>query len=95
MPYGSGSAHKSMKANRALLPKRKKEKLSYATSKDETKQFIKEATPEQLQEIRDRIQKEKKQEQKKFVLITIAALIIVFLFATLIDWHWLFKNFKN
>lgn len=95
MPYGSGAANKSLEANRSLLRKRQKEKLSYTTSKDETKQFTKEATPEQLQEIRDRIQKEKKQEQKKFVFITILALIIVYLSATLIDWHWLFKNFKS
>ncbi len=95
MGYLDTSTNKNLKANRAMLGKRKKEKFSFATSKDETKQFTKEATPEQLQEIRDRIQKEKKQEQKKFVFITILALIIIYLFATLIDWHWLFKNFKN
>jgi len=52
-----GSVNKQLEANRALLPKRKKQKFSYASSKDETNRFTKKATPEQLQEIRDRIQK--------------------------------------
>jgi hypothetical protein len=95
MPYGSGAANKSMEANRALLAKRTKQKFSYATGKDETNQFQKEATPEQLQEIRDRMHKQKIQEQKKFIIITIIALIIVYFIATAIDWHWLFKNFKS
>lgn len=95
MPYGSGAANKSLEANRSLLGKRKKQKISYATAKDKTNKFTKEATPEQLQEIRDRIQKEKKQEQKKFIIITIVALVIVYFIATAIDWHWLFKNFKS
>ncbi|WP_299680730.1 hypothetical protein [uncultured Dokdonia sp.] len=45
MPHGSGTAHKAMKANSALLPKRKKQKFSYASSKDETNRFTKKATP--------------------------------------------------
>ena len=95
MPYGSGAANKSMKANKALLGERKKKKFSYATAKDETNQFQKKATPEQLQEIRDRMQKQKKQEQKTFIVITIVVLVIVYFIATAIDWHWLFKNFKS
>ena len=91
-----GAVNKQLEANRALLGKRKKQKISYATSKDETNQFTKEATPEQLQEIRDRIHRQKKQEQKKFILITIVALIIVYFIATTIDWHyWFFKSFKS
>ncbi len=90
-----GAVNKQLEANRALLGKRKKQKISYATSKDETNQFTKEATPEQLQEVRDRMHKQKKQEQKKFILITIVALVIVYFIATAIDWHWLFKNFKS
>ncbi|WP_299763635.1 hypothetical protein [uncultured Dokdonia sp.] len=89
-----GSVNKQLEANRALLPKRKKQKFSYASSKDETNRFTKKATPEQLQEIRDCIQKEKKQEQKKFILITIVSLVIVYFIATGIDWSWWFKSFK-
>ena len=39
MPYGSGTAHKATKANKALLGERKKQKFSYASSKDETNRF--------------------------------------------------------
>ncbi|MFC4632642.1 hypothetical protein ACFO3O_01915 [Dokdonia ponticola] len=88
-------ANQSLNANRALLAKRKRGKLSFVSSKIETNRFTKKATPEQLQEIRDRIQKEKKQEQIKSILITIVALAILYLIATSIDWHWLFKNFKS
>jgi len=84
MPYGSGAANKSMKANKALLGEHKKQKISYATSTDETNRFTKEATPEQLQEIRDRIKKEEKREQKKFILIVIVAIVILYFFATLL-----------
>ena len=95
MPYGSGAANKSLEANRKLLPKRKKQKFSYASSTNETNTFKKEATPEQLQEIREKMQLQKKQEQKKFIIITIVALVLVYFIATAIDWHWLFKNFKS
>ncbi|SNS13701.1 hypothetical protein SAMN06265376_10758 [Dokdonia pacifica] len=94
MPHGSGTAHKAMKANSALLPKRKKQKFSYASSKDETNRFTKKATPEQLQEIRDRIQKEKKQEQKKFILITIVSIVILYFIVTSIDLNWWYKGFR-
>ena len=94
MPYGSGAANKAMKANKALLGERKKQKLSYATKTDKINQFTKKATPKQLQEIRDRIKEEEKREQKKFIFIVIIAIVILYFFATLIDWHWFFKNFK-
>jgi hypothetical protein len=42
MSYGSGAVNKSMEANSALLAKRKKQKISYATAKDETNEFTKE-----------------------------------------------------
>lgn len=95
MPYGSGSANKSLEANRSMLRKRQKEKISYVTSKDKANAFEKEATPEQLQEVRDRMQQQKKQEQKKFIIITIVALALLYFIATAIDWHWLFKNFRG
>jgi hypothetical protein len=91
----SPATNQALKVNRALLGKRKKQKFSYASSKDETNTFTKKATPEQLQKVRDRIQKQKKQEQKKLILITIVALVIVYFFATAIDWHsWFFTNLK-
>ena len=95
MPYGSGDANKSLKANRALLPKRKKQKFSYASSTDETNTFKKEATPAQIQEIREKMLLQKKQEQKKFLFIKILALVIIYFIATGIDWHWFFKSFKG
>ncbi len=93
-PYGSGAANKSLEANRSLLGKRKKQKISYTTAKDKTNKFTKKATPEQLQEIRDRIQKEKKQEQKKFILITIVSIVILYFIVTSIDWNWWYKGFR-
>ena len=56
--------------------------------------FTKKATPEQLQEIRDRIQKEKTREQKKFILITIVSIVILYFIATSIDWNWWYKDFR-
>lgn len=91
-----GSVNKQLEANRALLAKRKKGLLSFVSSKIETNRFTKKATPEQLQEIRDRIQKEKRNEQIKSILITIIALVILYLIATSINWdHWFFQIFKS
>lgn len=91
-----GAVNKSLEANRALLAKRKRGKLSFVSSTDETNRFTKKATPKQLKEIRDRIQKEEKQELKKIILITIVALIIVYFIATAINWdYWFFKSFRS
>jgi hypothetical protein len=58
--------------------------------------LLKKATLEQLQEIRDRIKKQEKREQKKIILITIVALIIVYFIATSINWdYWFFESFKS
>lgn len=95
MPHGSGAINQALKANRALVAKRKKQKFSYATATDETNRFTKEATPEQLQEIRERMHKEKKQQQRIVLLVSIVVISLLFLLLSTVNWSWLLRNFKN
>ncbi|MEP0262749.1 hypothetical protein [Dokdonia sp.] len=71
------AANHAMKANRAMLKKRKKRKLSFASSTDEKWVDPKQPTFEQLMEIRTRIRKEEKARRKKVIVTTVLALIIV------------------
>ena len=67
----------AMRNNRAMLGKRKKGEVSLASSKNEKWVDPKQATPEQLLEIRTRIQKEEKANRKKTILITLVVIILV------------------
>ncbi len=55
-------AVKSLKANRALLKRKDKSSLSGSYSGLELKEFPK-ATPQQLKELRENLQKEKKRDK--------------------------------
>ncbi len=92
MPYGSGTAHKAMKANRTLLPKRKKNKFSYASSKSNDEIWIdpKQATLEQLIEIRTKIRKQRKQRTYKILVVLLLTIVVIFLVFILTDWGLIF-----
>ncbi len=66
-----------MKANRAMLGKRKKGTLSFVSSKNEKWVDHKTASFEQLMEIRKRIRREQKIRQRKILLITLFVISIV------------------
>jgi len=77
---GEGSmlaAIASLKANRALKNKRRKEGFSLVSSTDEKWVDPKQPTFEQLMEIRTRIRKEEKARRRKTIIITLLILIIV------------------
>jgi len=79
---GEGSmlaAIASLKANRALKNKRRKEGFSLVSSTDEKWVDPKQPTFEQLMEIRTRIRQEEKTRRKKTIVLTIVTLIIVIL----------------
>ncbi|MEP0262751.1 hypothetical protein [Dokdonia sp.] len=90
MPYGSGAANKALNANRALLPKRKKNKRSYTTSKNETWIDPKQATFEQLAEIRTKIQKQRRVRTYKILVVMLVAIVVLFAILILTDWMLIF-----
>lgn len=71
------AANQALKANRAMLGKRKKGKLSFVSSKNERWVDPKQPTFEQLMEIRTRVRKEEKVRRRKTIIITSIALIVV------------------
>jgi len=73
------AANASLKANRALKNKRKKERFSLVSSINENWVDPKQPTFEQLMEIRTRIRQEEKTRRKKTIVFTIVTLIIVIL----------------
>lgn len=77
---GEGSmmaANASLKANRALKNKRKKEGFSLVSSTNERWVDPKQPTFEQLMEIRTRIRKEEKARRRKTIIITVVVLFMV------------------
>jgi hypothetical protein len=77
---GEGSmmaAMASLKANRALKNKRRKEKFSLVSSTNENWVDPKQPTFEQLIEIRTRIRKEEKTRRTKTLIITVVVLIAI------------------
>ena len=76
---GEGSmmaAMASLKANRALKNKRRKEKFSLVSSTNENWVDPKQPTAEQLLEIRTRIRKEEKARRIKTVILTLIMIVI-------------------
>jgi hypothetical protein len=90
MPYGSGAANKALNANRALLPKRKKNIRSYTTSKNKTWIDPKQVTQEQLLEIRNKVRKQRKVRAYKIFVVMLLALVVVFSVLLLTDWMFIF-----
>lgn len=78
---GEGSmmaANNSLKANRALKNKRKKGSFSYVSTSDEKWVDHKTASPELLEEIKNKIIREQKTRRRRVIATTlvIAAIII-------------------
>ncbi|WP_299680739.1 hypothetical protein [uncultured Dokdonia sp.] len=71
------AANQAMKANRAMLGKHRKGKLSLVSSQNEKWEDPKQPTFEQLMEIRTRIRKEEKVRLKKILIISITTLICI------------------
>ena len=91
-----GSVNKQLEANRALLAKRKKGMLSFVSSVNEKWVDSKRPTSEELIKIGTRIRKEEKARHIKFIIVTIIALLIIYLIVTSINWnHWFFESFKS
>jgi len=91
-----GSVNKQLEANRALLAKRKKGLLSFASSVNEKWVDPKQPTSEELMKIRTRIRKEQRIRRIKFIIVTLIAILILYLIATSIQWnHWFFQSFKS
>ncbi|WP_299217513.1 hypothetical protein [uncultured Dokdonia sp.] len=76
---GEGSmmaAMASLKANRALKNKRRKQKFSLVSSTNENWVDPKQPTQEQLLQIRTRIRKEEKARRTKTVILTLIMIVI-------------------
>jgi len=68
-------ANQSLKANRAMLPKREKGKFSLVSSTDEKWVDPKQSTPKQLIEIRNKIRKQQRIKLIKVSLVTVLSSI--------------------
>ncbi len=76
---GEGSmmaANASLKANRALKNKRKREGFSLVSSTNENWVDPKQPTFEQLMEIRTRIRKEEKARRVKTIILTLIMIVL-------------------
>jgi len=95
MVYSGGTgANQGLKANRNLIGKRAKKKLSYVSKQDKAQFHKQEVSEEQLIQIRKKLQKQQKKEHIKLLLCTIGALVLLFLISKLIDFRFFWDNFK-
>ena len=87
----TAAANQVLKSNRAMLGKRKKRKLSYV-AKDEKFVDHKKASPELLEEIRERLCRRRKRGLMIRVLCTIVGVILVVIVWAVIDWSFIFSS---
>jgi len=90
---GEGSmmaANQSLKANRAQLRRKERGKFSLVSNSGEKFVDHKKASPELLEEIRERLQERRKRKFRIRLICVTIALIVFLSLCILIDWDFLF-----
>ncbi|GEM_PF-3241408 len=91
MGFGGSAlaANQIIRNNRAMLKKRRKGKLSFVAK---NQKFVdhKKASPELLEEIRERLQERRKRKFRIRLICVTIALIVFLSLCILIDWDFLF-----